>query len=82
MLDDGKKRPRGIRFTDDGYAKLQKACESSECSHLDEFILSLMNTKTMNAKIDAATRKITDAVVSQGDILLTGVEKLLDKYTS
>ena len=82
MSEDDKKRPRGIRFTNSGYGKLQKACEASEHSHLDEFILALLNTKNTNTKIDAAVRKVREGQGVLKDLVLEGVNTLLGKYTS
>jgi hypothetical protein len=80
-LDNSKKRPRGIRFTDQGYKTLQTACEASDFSHLDDFLLDMLKGKQNRLKMDAMIRKIKVSIDEGVDRTLEGVRTLLDEYT-
>lgn len=76
------KRPRGIRFTDEGYDRLRDALKASDHTHYDDYILDLIKGSRNKVKIEALIRKLSDTIEASEKRVLDGVEGLLEKYTN
>lgn len=89
--EDAKKSPRGIRFYDDDYEKLQKETRRSRCHHLDEYIMKLIRTQKSRLRMDKLVETIIERQRHENEILLKQLvmifqevanenRKLLDRF--